>query len=119
MYKEKKYYDSPVYVSVTILELSKLHIFDVFYIILQPCLKDLQLHYMDSFVLSFSEGNLPDEHMDLSNLEPPIKTNNEVPGKSKYELGSRLIEEFKALTPKTYNFKDYPKKLKRERNKEL
>ena len=99
---------------VTILELSKLHMYDVFYNILQPSLKDLQLHYMDtdSFVLSFSEGNVDNEHMDLSNLEPPIKTNNKIPGKFKHELGSKVIEEFIALSPKTYSFKDYPKNTK-------
>ena len=50
--KKKTKYDSPVYVGVTILELSKLHVYDVFRNILQPSLKDLQLHYMngDSFV---------------------------------------------------------------------
>ena len=99
-------YDSPLYAVVTILELSKLHMYDVFYNILQPSLKDLQLHYMDtdSFVLSFSEGNVDNEHMDLSNLEPPIKTNNKVPGTFNHEMGSRIIEEFVALTPKTYIF---------------
>ena len=112
--KKKKEYDSPVYVGVTILELSKLHMYDVFFNILQRSLKNLQLHYMDndSFVLSFSEGNVPDEHMDLSNLEKPIKTNNKVSGKFKHELGSRIIEEFIALSPKTYSFKDYPKNTK-------
>ena len=54
----------------------------------------------DSFVLSFSEGKIRDEHMDLSNLEAPIKTNNKVPGKFKHELGSRMIEEFIALSSK-------------------
>ena len=75
--KKKIEYDSPVYVGVTILELSKLHMYDEFYNILQPSLKHLQLHYMDidSFVLSFSEGKVPDEHMDLSYLDPRIKTN--------------------------------------------
>ena len=59
--------------------------FDVFYVFLQPSLKDLKLHYMDtdSFVSSISEGKVPEEHMDLSNLEPSIKTNNKVPGKFK------------------------------------
>ena len=54
--KKKIEYSSPVYVRVTILELSKLHMFDVFYNILQPSLKDLTFHYMDtdSFVLSYS-----------------------------------------------------------------
>ena len=100
--KKKTKHDSPVYVGVTILELSKLHMYDVFYNIVQPFLKDLQLHYMDtdSFVLSYTEGKVSDEHMDLSNLEPPIKT-NKVPGKFKQEMGSNVIEEFVALTPKT------------------
>ena len=48
MFKEKLEYDSPVYVSVTILEVSQLHMYDVFYNILQPPLKDLQLHHMDT-----------------------------------------------------------------------
>ena len=112
--KKKIEYESPVYVGVTILELSKLHMYDVLYNILQPSLKDLTLHYMDtdSFVLSYSEGKVSDEHMDLSNLDIPIKTNNKVPGKFKHELGSRIIEEFIALSPKTYSFKNYPKNTK-------
>ena len=112
--KKKIEYSSPVYVGVTILELSKLHMFDVFYNILQPSLKDLTLHCMntDSFVLSYSEGKVSDEHMDLSNLDIHIKTNNKVPGKFKHELGSRIIEEFIALSPKTYSFKNYPKNTK-------
>ena len=53
--KKKIEYSSPAYVGVTILELSKLHMFDVFYNVLQPSLKDLRIHYMDtdSFVLSY------------------------------------------------------------------
>ena len=52
----------------------------VFYNILQPSLKDLTLHYMDtdSFVLSYSGGKVSDEHMDLSNLNIPIKTKNKL-----------------------------------------
>ena len=111
--KKKIESDSPVYVGVTILELSKLHMYDVFYNIFQPSLKDLQIHYMDtdSFVL-FTEGNVVNEHTDLFNLEPPIKTNNNVLGKLKHELGSRIIEEFIALSTKTYSFKDYLNKTK-------
>ena len=66
----------------------------------------------DIFVLSHTEGKFSDEHMDLSNVEPPIKTNNKVPGKFKHEMGSNIIEEFVALTPKTYGFKCYPNKTK-------
>ena len=112
--KKKIEYDSPVYVGVTILKLSKLHMYDVFYNIHQQSLKDLQLHYMDtdSFVLSYTEGKVGDKHIDLCNPDCPIKTNNKVPGKSKHEMGSNVIEEFVALTPKTYSFKDYPNKTK-------
>ena len=112
--KKKIEYDSPIYIGVTILELSELHMYDVFYNILQPSLKDLRLHYMDtdSFVLSYTEGKVSDEHMDLSNLDCPIKTNIKVPGKFKHEMGSNVIEEFVALSPKTYSFKDYPNKTK-------
>ena len=114
--RKKIEYSSSVYVGVTILERSKLHMFDVFYNILQPSLKDLTLPYMDtdSFVLSYSEGKISDEHMDLSNLDIPIKTNNKVPGKFKHELGSRIVEEFIALSPKTYSIKNYPKNTKQK-----
>ena len=83
-YIKKIEYSSSVYAGVTILELSKLDMFDVFYNILQPSLKDLTLHYMDtdSFVLSYSEGKVSDEHMDLTNPDIPIETNNKVPGLS-------------------------------------
>ena len=112
--KKKIEFRSLIFVGVTILELSKLHLFDVFYNILQPSLKDLTLHYMDtdSFVLSYSEGKVSDEHMDLSNLDIPIKTNNKSPGKFMRELGSRIIEQFIALYPKTYSFKNYLKNTK-------
>ena len=50
--------------------------------------------------------------MDLSNLDIPIKTNNKVPGKFMHELGSRIIEEFIVLSPKTYSFKNYPNNTK-------
>ena len=47
-------------------------------------------------------------------LDIPIKINKKVPGKFKHELGSRIIEEFIALSPKTYRFKNYPKNTKKK-----
>ena len=62
--------------------------YEFFYNVLQPSLKDLQLHYMDSdiFVLGLTEGNVSDGYMDLSNLDKPIQNSNKVPGKLKHEL---------------------------------
>ena len=57
----------------------------------------------NSFVFSFSEGNVDDKYMDLSNLDTPIKTNTKVPVKFKHELASREIEEFIVFKPKTYS----------------
>ena len=66
----------------------------------------------DSFVLSFSEGNVDDKYMILSNLDTPIKTINKVPGKLKHELGSKAIEEFIVLKPKTIALRMEQKKRK-------
>ena len=62
------------------------------------------LHYIDTdiFVLSFSEGNVDDKYMDLSNPDTPIK-NNKCPVNFKHALGSREIKEFIVLKPKTYS----------------
>ena len=81
--------------SSTVLELSKLHMYEFSMNVLQPSIKDLMLNYMDtdSFVLSFTEGNIPDQYMDLGNLDAPIKTNNKVSGKFKQEFGSKVIEK--------------------------
>ena len=89
----------------TVLELSKLCMYELFYDLLQPSFQALMLHYMDtdSFVLSFSEGKVDDKYMDSRNLDSPIKTNNKVPGIFKHELGSREIEDFIVLKSKTYS----------------
>ena len=89
----------------TVLELSKLCMYEFFYDVLQPSLKDLMLHYMDTdnFVLSFSEGNVDNKYMNLSNLGTPIKTNNRDPGEFQHELGSREIKEFIVFKPKIYS----------------
>ena len=104
-YKKELQYDKPIYLGSTVLELSQLCKYELFYDVLQPSLKDAMLHYVDtdSFVLSFSDGNVDDKYMDLSNPDTPIKTNNKVPDKFKYELGSRKIKEFLVLKPKTYS----------------
>ena len=92
-----------------------------FYNVLNSLLKDPILHYMgtDSFVLSFSVGNVDNEHMDLSILDKPIKINNKIPGKFKHEIGSKVIEEFVVLKPNTYSIKNYGAKekgIKKESN---
>ena len=120
--KKEIQYDRPIYLGSTLLDLSKLHMYKFFYNVLNHSLKNLILHQMDtgSFVLSFSESNVDNEHMDLSNLDKPIKIINKIPGKFKDELGSKVIEEFVVLKPKTYSIKNYGAKekgIKKESNR--
>ena len=112
-YKKEIQCDKPIYLGSPVLELSKLDMYKFFYNVLNPSLKDLMLPYIDtdSFVLS-SEGNVDNEHMYLSNQDKPIKTNNKIPDKVKHELGSKVIEEFVILKPKTYSIKNYGAKEK-------
>ena len=123
-YKKEIQYDKPIYLGSTVLELSKLHMYEFYYDVLKPSLEDINLHYMDTD--SFIRGNVDKEHMDLSILDPrsgfpdiPIKTKNKVPGKFKHELGSKIKEEFIVLKSKTYIIKNYGAKekgIKKESN---
>ena len=94
--------DKPIYLGFSVLELSKLHMYETYYDILQPYFgqENLQLHYMDtdSFVLSINTKNIIKdlhnlkEYFDFSNL------NNE------HELFSnenkKVLGKFKIETPK-------------------
>ena len=73
----------------------------------------------DSSILGFTKGKVVNGYMDLSNLDNPINTNNKVPGKFEHELGSKIIEEFIVIKPKTYSIKNYGAKekgIKKESN---
>ena len=104
-YNKEIKYDKPIYLGATVFELSKLHMYDTFYNVLKPSLKDLQLLYIDtdSFTISFTDGNVHDEYMDLSNLDIPIKTNNKVPGNFWYDFGSIIIDELIVSVSKIYS----------------
>ena len=71
------------------------------------------IHYMATDVLSFSEGKVDDMHMVLSNIDITIKTNNKFAGKFKHEFGSKIIDAFITLSPKTYSLKHITLKEKR------
>ena len=122
--------DKPIYLGFTVLELSKLLMYETYYDKLQPYFgqKSIQLHYMDtdSFILSV---NTKDIIKDLKNLENKFdfsnldKThelfsnkNKKVIGKFKIETPKNIwIDEFVCLRSKMYAFKcggDSKNKLK-------
>ena len=94
--------DNPIYLGFTVLELSKLLMYETYYDKLQPYFgqKKLQLHYMDtdSFVLSVKTKDIS---RDLKNLEDRFDFRNL---DKSHELFSnknkKLIGFFKVETPK-------------------
>ena len=118
--KEKTVFDKPVYLGFSVLELSKLLMYEFYYHTLEPYWQNkVQLHYMDtdSFILSFN-ANLQElinflqenkDEFDFSELHPsdelydPI--NKKVIGKMKIETSPVLVlDTFTALRSKSYSF---------------
>ena len=118
-------FDKPIFIGATVLELSKLLMYEFYYDVLQPFYgeKHIQLLYMDtdSFILKVETNDLVNdlyelrEHMDFSNYPKDHELftkygvvqnkNKKVPGKFKDELGGEEMIEFIALRSKMYAFK--------------
>ena len=112
--------DKPIYLGFTVLELSKLLMYETYYDKLQPYFRqeNIQLHYMDtdSFILSV---NTKDIIKDLKNLEDIFdfsnldknhelfsNKNKKVIGKFEIETPKNVfIDEFVCLRSKMYAFK--------------
>ena len=122
--------DKPIYLGFSVLELSKLHMYESYYDILQPYFgqENIQLHYLDcdSFVLSIETENIINDLknleilFDFSNLDKNhdlfSNKNKKVVGKFKIVTPENIwIDEFVALRSKCYAFKsvnDSKNKLK-------
>ena len=122
--------DKPIYLGFSVLELSKLLMYETYYDILQPYFgqEKIQLHYMDcdSFVLSIETENIINDLKNLENLfdfsnldknhELFSNKNKKVVGKFKIETPKNIwVDEFVALRSKCYAFKcnnDSKNKLK-------
>ena len=118
--KEKTVFEKPIYLGFTVLELSKLLMYDFYYNKLQSYWKQsIQLHYMDtdSFILSFDTNHQElinflqenKDEFDFSELDKshelydPI--NKKVIGKMKIETCPVLVlDTFTALRSKSYSF---------------
>ena len=112
--------DKPLYLGFAVLELSKLHMYETYYDILQPSFgeKNLHLHYMDTdgFILIVNTKDLIN---DLKILEvvyefsSPNKNHELFSNKNKIVIGnfkletpkSIWIDEFVCLRSKMFSFK--------------
>ena len=122
--------DKPIYLGFTVLELSKLLMYETYYDKLQPYFgeENIQLHYIDTdaFVLSLNTKNIIkdlkslEDIFDFSNLDKNhelyTNKNEKVISKFKIETPKNIwIDEFVCLRSKMYAFKcgdDSKNKLK-------
>ena len=118
MNKTKGKMNKPIYLGLSILEISKILMYEFWYDYMKPKYNDnIKLCYMgtDSFVMNFKTE---DFHKDIANdvekrfdtlnyeVNRPLTTgkNKKVIGLMKYELGGKIITEFVTLRPKTYSY---------------
>ena len=118
MKRNKLKMNKPIYLGLSILEISKLLMYDFWYDYMKPKYGDSgKLCYMDtdSFLMNIKTedfykdiANDVEKRFDTSNYECdrplPIGKNKKVIGLMKGELGGRVITEFVALRPKTYSY---------------
>ena len=118
MRRTKVKMNEPIYLGLSILEISKLLMYEFWYDYMKPKYGDnVKLCYMDtdSFIMNNKTeyfykdiANDVEKRFDTSNYEDdrPLSTgkNKKVIGLIKDELGGRIITEFVALKPKTYSY---------------
>ena len=118
MKKTKVKMKKPIYLGLSILEISKILMYEFWYDYMKPKYNDnVRLCYMDTdnFIINIKTNDFykdisddVDNRFDASNYEVkrplPIGKNKKVIGLMKDELGGEIITEFIALRPKTYSY---------------
>ena len=114
MKRTKVKMNKPIYLGLSVLEISKLLIYELWYDYMKPkCGDNAKLCYMDtdSFIMKIKTedfykdiANDVEKRLHASNYEVdrplPTGKNKKVIGLMKDELGGRVITEFVALRPK-------------------
>ena len=118
MKKTKVKMNKPIYLGLSLLEISKTLMYEFWYDYMKPKYNnDVKLCYMDtdSFIMNIKTNafykdisNDIENRFDTSNYEVnrplPTGKNKKIIGLMKDELGGRIITEFVTLRPKTYSF---------------
>ena len=122
--------NKPIYVGMSILDLSKLHMYSFYYDVLKEKYQEnIRLIYTDtdSFVLHIKTEDVYDDfkdikhEMDFSGYDKAHKcydnTNKKVLGKFKDECDGKIITHFIGLKPKSYAFKIHKEKKEEKKSK--
>ena len=118
MNKTKVKMNKPIYLGLSILEISKILMYEFWYDYMKPKYNDkVKLRYMDtnSFIMNIKRedfckdiSNDVEKRFDTPNYEVNRQLatgkNKKVIGLMKDELGGKIITEFVTLRPKTYSY---------------
>ena len=118
MKKTKIKMSKPIYLGLSILEISKTLMYEFWYDYMKPKFGNkvkLCYTHMDSFIINIKTNDFYEDiasdvenRFDTSNYEVkrplPTGKNKKVIGLMKDELGGKVIAEFATLRPKTYSF---------------
>ena len=118
MKKTKVKMNKPIYLGLSILEISKILMYEFWYDYMKPKYNDnVKLCYADtdSFIMNIKTNdfykdisNDVENRLDTSSYEVnrplPTGKNKKIIGLMKDELGGKIIMEFVTLRPKTYSF---------------
>ena len=118
MKKTKVKMNKPIYLGLSILEISKTSMYEFWYDYMKPKYGDnVKLCYIDtdSFIMHIKTEDFykdvahdVEKRFDASNYEVnrplPIGKNKKVIGLMKDELGGKIMTEFVTLRPKTYSY---------------
>ena len=135
MNKTKVKMNKPMYLGLSILDISKILMYETWYDYMKPKYKNrVKLCYMDtnSLVMNIKTNDLykdiandVEKRFDTSNYEAnrplPTGKNKKVIGLMKDELEGKIITEFVTLRPKTYSYLTDDGKIdkKGQRNKKV
>ena len=118
MKKTKVKMNKPIYLGLSILEISKILMYEFWYDYMKPkYANNVKLWYTDtdSFIINIKTNDFYEDtssdvenRFDTSNYEVirpfPMGKNKKVIGLMKDELGGKIIAEFVTLRPKTYSY---------------
>ena len=120
MNKTRVKMNKPIYLGLSILDISKILMYEFWYDYMKPKYNDnVKLCYMDtdSFIMNIKANDFYKDIADFTNftnftditnyeVNRPLPTgkNKKVTGLMKDELGGKIITEFVTLRPKTYSY---------------
>jgi hypothetical protein len=102
--------NKPIYMGISILDYSKIHIYSFYYDVLKPKYQNnIKLVYIDtdSYVIKIEIDNLYEDFKEINNYMDFNNYPQKILGKFKDKMNNKIITYFIGLKPKAYYYKIY------------